>query len=93
MITMLRSLFGHHEHEPHDPEDVSTTFLFSSPSFLAGVGSTVTLWTNIGHYNFSADGEEADQRATYADWRMTGQDIRVGLYRAAVAAECEPAEK
>lgn len=75
MADFIRSLFGFHA-EPSDPDDVRTSFLFVEPSAISGAGRIFDLWGGSDLYSFSASEEEADARAMYADWRMTGQDIR-----------------
>jgi len=54
---------------------VKTDFLVSTGSFLIGVGTVMNLSGNYFQYNYSRNGEEADKRAVYRDWRMIGQDI------------------
>lgn len=64
------------EHEPHDPNDVRSTFLFVEPSMATGAGRTFDLWGGFDLYSYSASDEQADVRALYADWRLVGQDLR-----------------
>lgn len=57
------------------PRRMYTTFLFPKPSFLSGFASILDISGNLGPYNHSRTGEEADTRALYSDYRMVFQDI------------------
>ncbi|MDO8432987.1 MAG: hypothetical protein Q7S58_11325 [Candidatus Binatus sp.] len=59
-----------------ETKDVQTGFLFASPSFLSGIARLFDLFCQLDFYNVSRTPEEADARATYSDWRITGQDLR-----------------
>jgi hypothetical protein len=59
-----------------EEKTVSTDFLFARPSFWSGVGRLFDLWGKYDDYNTSRSIDEADMRALYSDWRMTGQDVR-----------------
>jgi hypothetical protein len=59
-----------------EEKDVRTDFLVARPSFWTGVGRVLDLWGKFDDYNVSRTTEEADMRALYSDWRITGQDIR-----------------
>jgi hypothetical protein len=59
-----------------EERDVRTDFLFAQPSFWSGVGRLLDLWSKFDDYNISPSAEEADMRALYSDWRITGQDVR-----------------
>jgi len=59
-----------------DERDVRTDFLFARPSFWSGVGRLLDLWGKFDDYNVSQTTQEADMRALYSDWRITGQDLR-----------------
>jgi hypothetical protein len=59
-----------------EERDVRTDFLFARPSFWSGVGRLLDLWGKFDDYNVSRSAEEADMRALYSDWRITGQDLR-----------------
>jgi hypothetical protein len=50
--------------------------LFSTPSFVKGMGTVINIWGNYFSFNYSQTPEEADRRALACDWRMVGQDIR-----------------
>jgi hypothetical protein len=54
---------------------VNTGFLYSTPGFLSGMASVLDIFGNLGRYNYSRTGKEADFRALYSDYRMIGQDI------------------
>ena len=60
---------------PSAARPVATHFLFPRPSFLGGIASAIDLFGVFRRYNRSATSEEADARALYADWRVTGQDL------------------
>lgn len=51
-------------------------FLFAHPSRLAGLARLLDLFGTFDDYNVSRTRPIADARAMYADWVMTGQDIR-----------------
>ena len=53
-----------------------TDFLFSTPSFLSGVGSAINLFGDFYRFNGSENGETADRIAIECDFRMIGQDLR-----------------
>jgi hypothetical protein len=55
---------------------ISSDFLFARPSFWSGVGRLLNLWGKYDQYNTSRSIEEADMRALYSDWRITGEDVR-----------------
>jgi hypothetical protein len=59
-----------------EEKTVSTDFLFARPSFWSGFGRLLDLWGKYDDYNTSRSVEEADMRALYSDWRITGQDVR-----------------
>jgi hypothetical protein len=52
-----------------------TDFLFSRPSFLEGVGSTIDLFGTLREYNKSITPEDADSRAMWHDFKAIGLDI------------------
>lgn len=70
-------------HQPSDPHDVRSTFLFAEPSFWAGMGRVFDLWGGFDLYAISRTPQEADFRALYADWRIVGQDMRDVICREA----------
>jgi hypothetical protein len=57
------------------PRRMRTDFLFPNLSFLSGVASVINLPGDVGLYNHSRTGEEADIKALYSDYRMIFQDI------------------
>ena len=63
-----------------EEKTVVTDFLFARPSFLSGVGRLFDLWGKYDGYNNSASTNEADMRALYSDWRITGQDLRAAWF-------------
>lgn len=52
-------------------------FLFARPSWLSGFARLVDLFGVFDSYNQSRSGEEADARASYADWYIVGHDLHV----------------
>lgn len=60
-----------------------TDFLYSSSSFLTGLGSVLNIGGHFHEYNSS---ENPDEIAIASDWRMIGQDIRDALKKAATEA-------
>lgn len=54
-------------------------FLFAQDSFLAGIGRSLDIGGVFDQYNDSATMNEADRRATAADWRAVGQDIQSAI--------------
>ena len=59
-----------------EEKTISTDFLFARPSFWSGFGRLLDLWGKYDDYNTSRSTDEADMRALYSDWRITGQDVR-----------------
>ena len=54
-----------------------TDFLFSSPSFLIGMGSIFNIAGNYFKYNLSETGRIADLRALKSDWYTIGKDFEI----------------
>jgi hypothetical protein len=54
---------------------VKSDFLVAAPSFAAGVGRLLDWYGSYDSYNVSRNGQEADSKAMFADWRIVGQDI------------------
>ncbi len=52
-----------------------TDFLFSTSSFIAGIGSIFNISGNYFDFNYSQSGHEADAKAIFSDWGMVGNDI------------------
>ncbi len=50
----------------------NTGYLFSTPSFLSGVGTVINLAGDFYEFNYS---ENADRDAIQNDFNMIGQDI------------------
>ncbi len=62
---------GRHEHCP-----LSTDFLFARPSALHGLG----VLFDLSYYEYNTTStEEADARAMYSDWHMTGIDLETAI--------------
>ncbi len=54
-------------------------FLFASPSRLSGWARLLDLFGAFDDYNTSASRPMADARALYADWVVTGEDVRAAM--------------
>lgn len=52
-----------------------TDFLFSTPTFLSGAATVISLNGNFYRFNVSKSEIEADNKALENDFRMIGQDI------------------
>ena len=63
----------------HCPEGMVTDFLMARPSFLSGLARLFDVGATFDSYNRSRTPFEADLRATYADWRMVGEDVSRAL--------------
>ena len=55
---------------------LSSGFLFAEPTFVSGAGRLVDWYGLYDLYNVSRNGNEADAKAMFADWRIVGQDIQ-----------------
>ena len=56
-------------------QTMDSDFLVARPSTLGGAARLIDLWGFYNGYNQSRNGAEADARAMYADWRVTGEDL------------------
>lgn len=56
-------------------EKIKSDFLVASPSFASGVGRLLDWYGLYDLYNVSRDGQQADAKAMFVDWRIVGQDI------------------
>ena len=56
-------------------EKLKSDFLVASPSFASGVGRLLDWYGLYDLYNVSRNGQEADTKAMFVDWRIVGQDI------------------
>ncbi|QTX33237.1 hypothetical protein KAR29_04910 [Aminithiophilus ramosus] len=54
-------------------------FLFATPSFLRGMASVLDMGDTLSVFNTTDTLNDADSRATAADWQAVGQDIRKAL--------------
>jgi hypothetical protein len=54
---------------------MQTDFLFAQPRASFGWARLLAVFHSFSRYNMSRSVEEADARALYADWRITGEDI------------------
>jgi hypothetical protein len=71
---------------------MSSDFLFARPTLLTGAARVLDLWGVFDEYNESATPAQADARAIFSDWRITGQDLVGALdiaQRDAAAAAAE----
>ena len=53
-----------------------TTFLFAIPNFISGCARILDIGGVFDIYNESRDGDAADARAVYSDFKMVGQDLQ-----------------
>lgn len=60
---------------------IQTDFLFARPSFLSGLARVLDVFGTFDSYNESRSGDEADIKAMFADWRITGQDLQDQIVR------------
>ncbi len=56
-----------------------TTFLFAIPNFFSGCARLLDLGGVYDLYNESQDGDVADARALYSDFRMVGEDLQQAM--------------
>ena len=56
-----------------------TTFLLAIPNFISGFARVLDLGCVYDSYNKSRNGNEADDRALYSDFRMVGQDLQQAM--------------
>jgi hypothetical protein len=54
---------------------VKSNFLSADPSFVSGAARLFDWWGTYDAYNVSRDGQEADAKAMFSDWRIVGQDV------------------
>jgi len=57
-------------------EKIKSDFLVAAPSFASGVGRLMDWYGLYDLYNVSQNGNEADAKAIFSDWRIVGQDLR-----------------
>ena len=50
-------------------------FLFATPSWLSGASRILDLAGQFDEYNESHNGEIADARALFCDWRIVGESL------------------
>lgn len=51
-------------------------FLMARPSFLEGMSRVMDIGDTMTDYNYSADGDAADNAAAWADWELIAGDMR-----------------
>ncbi len=56
-------------------EDQMSDFLFARPTLFSGAARVLDFMGLFDFYNMSRTEKEADARATYADWRVVGNDM------------------
>jgi hypothetical protein len=54
---------------------IQSDFLVAAPSFASGVGRLLDWYGLYDCYNVSANGQQADAKAMFADWRLVGEDM------------------
>jgi len=50
-------------------------FLFSTPTFWAGMARVLDLGGTLNEYNYSSTPNKADFHAILSDWKVVGSDI------------------
>ena len=58
---------------------LSSDFLFTNPTFVVGMGSVLNLKGNFFPFSYSSGPDEADIRALYSDFGVTGEDLHTAL--------------
>ena len=56
-------------------EKIKSDFLVAAPSFASGAGRLLDWYGLYDLYNVSRNGQEADAKAMFSDWRIVGEDI------------------
>ena len=64
-------------------------FLFAMPSWLSGAARSLDLAGQFDEYNESPNGQVADAKALFSDWRIVGES----LIEAMKAFQREPQEE
>ncbi len=59
----------------HMSEKIKSDFLVAAPSFASGAGRLLDWYGLYDLYNVSRNGQEADAKAMFSDWRVVGEDI------------------
>lgn len=59
---------------------ITTSQLYSSPSFFRGVARSIDLFGTINQYNESKSESEADYVAIKRDWNVVGQMLSQVLF-------------
>ena len=54
---------------------MQSDFLFAQPRALFGVARLLAIFSAFSVYNVSASPAEADARALWSDWYVTGRDL------------------
>jgi hypothetical protein len=55
---------------------LTSTFLTADPTLLTGAGTILNLSGCYYRFNSSRTSAEADAKALFMDWAITGQDLR-----------------
>ena len=58
-----------------DSKRFSTVLVYPRPSFFRGMGSVLDLFGLFSDYRIARDGNAADARALYSDFRAVGIDL------------------
>ncbi len=56
-------------------EKIKSDFFVAAPSFASGAGRLLDWYGLYDIYNVSKNGQEADAKAMFSDWRIVGEDI------------------
>jgi len=68
---------------------MGSDYLFAWPSFVSGVARTLDLAGQFDEYNDSQNGEIADWRALFSDWRAVGCNFAEAMSRVIRTAEAD----
>lgn len=55
---------------------MKSLFLCADPSLLSGAARIIDMGGVFDVYNTCSSGDEADAKAIYCDWAITGQDLQ-----------------
>jgi hypothetical protein len=58
---------------------IQSDFLIAAPSFASGAGRLLDWYGLYDLYNVSRNGQQADAKAMFADWRLVGEDINSAI--------------
>lgn len=73
---------------------ISSSALFTTPSFLKGTSRVVDMFGTLNNYNYKETGAEADLESLKRDWGIVGLDIAnaIGIYEKEETIDSRPTE-